>query len=183
MPLVACPRLRPVLAPAQREMAELLRKLKEATAVPEHAARRVRKLDDMVSYLRKAKRQVDATVAADEARLAELDREAASLERTIGSIRAHRRAMEAERDDIVARLKAGETGFTGFVKETSATTAVTARRNARHLSSAVSQELRASRGYSVDKDSKPHLEAPASVLAKARALARRAPGIGGGGRA
>ena len=127
MPLVVCPQLGPVLAPAQREMAELLRKLKEATAVPEHAARRVRKLDDMVSYLRKAKRQVDATVAADEARLAELDREAASLERTIGSIRAHRRAMEAERDDIVARLKAGETGFTGFVKETSATTAVTAR--------------------------------------------------------
>jgi len=147
--------------------------------VPEHATRRVRKLDQMVGHLRKAKRQVDETVAADERRLQELDLEAERLDRTLAGIKAHRTTMASERDDIVARLRAGEEGFTGFVKETSATAVTTTRRNAEHRRKAVTEELRITRGYSVAKGSKPHLETPESVLAKARALARRAPGVRG----
>jgi TolA-binding protein len=158
-------------------MAELLGKLKEATAVPEHAARRVKKLDEMVGYLRKAKKQVDATVETDEARLRELDAEAAELERILTKIRTHKDTMVAERDDIVGRLKAGEAGFAGFIKETSATAVKTTRKQSEHRRKAVSEELRVTRGYSVDKDAKPHLETPESILAKARALSRRAPGI------
>lgn len=145
--------------------------------MPEHAARRVKKLDEMVGHLRKAKKQVDAGVDADEARLRELDAEAAELERTLSKIRLHKAAMVAERVDITSRLKAGETGFAGFIKETSATAVATTRKQSEHRRKAVSEELRVTRGYSVDKDAKPHLETPESILAKARALSRRAPGI------
>jgi len=158
-------------------MLELLAKLKEAAKVPEHAARRVRKLDEMVNHLRKAKLLVDEGVAADEATMARLDREAAELERIIGGITTHKAGLEAEREDIKRRLAAGEEGFTQFVKDTSQTTRQTTRAQASHRKKIVSEDLRVSRGYSVTKDSKPHLESPASVLAKAKALSRRAPGI------
>jgi septation ring formation regulator EzrA len=158
-------------------MLELLTKLKEAAKVPEHAARRVRRLDEMVSHLRKAKRSVDDNVAADEAELARLDREAADLERVLSEITAHKKAMEAERDDIRKRLAAGEEGFTMFIRETSQTTRQTTRAQAAHRKKMVSEDLRVSRGFSVDKESKPHLESPASILAKAKALSRRAPGL------
>eukprot|EP00500_Bicosoecida_sp_ms1_P013342 CAMPEP_0203816530 /NCGR_PEP_ID=MMETSP0115-20131106/15857_1 /ASSEMBLY_ACC=CAM_ASM_000227 /TAXON_ID=33651 /ORGANISM="Bicosoecid sp, Strain ms1" /LENGTH=253 /DNA_ID=CAMNT_0050725435 /DNA_START=170 /DNA_END=928 /DNA_ORIENTATION=- len=149
-----------------KDVMELLEKLKKASKAPEQAARRIRALDAMVHRLKANRRACQVAIDEDEEKLKWIEREEEALAVRLRPLRARLEDREATAKRVRESIETSVAQFQSVLGESSNRIMSTRMKAAHHRKKEATAELRAERGFSAAREASPHLQGVPRTLVK-----------------